>query len=288
MSEASMFYEKLENNFVSWAQTVDDIRAAFIVGSRARSDHPADEWSDMDIIFFTSKPNYYLSNSEWLTIFGNVWTSLVSKTAGDDPECLTLFEGGRQVDFVIHSVENLKRIAKNKIVPNNFHRGVKAIVDKDHVAKNIMPLSSKAPPETALTESMFIQTVNMFWFVALYTAKQILRNELWVAKVRDGDMKELLLQMIEWHEKTVNGHEYDTWHAGRFLCEWASEETQAELRNAFGHFDRSDSWKALSATITLFKRLSHNISQRMNFSYPYALEHNVNDWIHQHSNLITV
>lgn len=50
--------------------------------------------------------------------------------------------------------------------------------------------------------------------------------------------------MIEWHEKAVNGIEYDTWHAGRFLCEWKSEETQAKLRNSFGHFDRIDSWKA--------------------------------------------
>lgn len=72
MSVANMFYEKLERNFVSWAQTVEDISTAFIVGSRARNDHPADEWSDVDIIFFTSKQNYYLSDNEWLKNLGNV------------------------------------------------------------------------------------------------------------------------------------------------------------------------------------------------------------------------
>ncbi len=51
MLDSKIFYEKIERNFISWAQTVEDIRAAFIVGSRARKDHPADEWSDMDIIF---------------------------------------------------------------------------------------------------------------------------------------------------------------------------------------------------------------------------------------------
>ena len=50
MSSATKYYENLEKNFVSWAQAKEDIRAAFMVGSRARSDHPADEWSDMDII----------------------------------------------------------------------------------------------------------------------------------------------------------------------------------------------------------------------------------------------
>ncbi|WMJ90747.1 aminoglycoside 6-adenylyltransferase [Anaerocolumna sp. MB42-C2] len=119
--------------------------------------------------------------------------------------------------------------------------------------------------------------------MALYLAKQILRNDLWLVKVRDSNMKELLLQMIEWHEKAVNGTEYDTWHAGRFLCEWASEETLAELQNSFGHFDSIDSWKALIGTITLFKRLSHDISLKMNFKYPYDLENNVFHWINQNN-----
>ena len=286
MSAANMFYEELERNFVSWAQTVEDIRAAFIVGSRARNDHPADEWSDMDIIFYTSKKNYYLSDIEWLKNLGNLWISLVSQTAGGDPECLTLFDGGWQVDFVIHSTDNLKQNVENKIVPNNFYRGVKVIIDKEDIARNIMPKCFRAPQGTALSEDVFMQTVNMFWFLALNLAKQILRNDLWIAKVRDSNMKDLLLQMIEWHEKAVYGAEYDTWHAGRFLCEWASEETQVELQNSFGHFDRIDSWRALIGTITLFERLSHDISQRMNFSYPYDLENNVSDWISQNTNFV--
>lgn len=287
MLESNKFYERIERNFVSWAQTVEDIRAAFIVGSRARNDHPADEWSDLDIVFFTSKQNYYLSNNEWIKNFGNIWTSFPSQTAGGDLELLTLFDGGWQVDFVIHSIDDFNEIVKNKKVPDNFNRGVKVIIDKDHAAKDIMPQCNKAPQGVSLSEDMFIQVINMFWFVVLYMAKQLLRNELWVVKVRDSNIKELLLQMIEWHEKTVNGCEYDTWHAGRFLCKWVSIETQAELQNSFGHFDRNDSWKALMATITLFKRLSHDISEKMNFGYPYDLESNVSDWIDQNRNLIT-
>lgn len=287
MSLSNIFYEKVERNFVSWAQTIEDIKAAFIVGSRARNDHPADEWSDLDIIFFTSKQNYYLSSNEWLKNMGDIWTSFVSQTAGGDPECLTLFDGGWQVDFVIHSLENLNHIVENKIIPNNFYRGVKVIIDKNHVANNIIPQHNKAPQGITLSEDMFIQSANMFWFIALNMAKQILRNDLWVVKVRDGNLKELLLQMIEWHEKIVNGIEYDTWHAGRFICEWANEETQVELWNSFGHFDRSESWKALMNTINLFKRLSHDVSQRMNFLYPYDLERNISNWIIQNSNLIT-
>jgi len=94
MLNSKKFYEDFEQKFVIWAQTIENIRAAFVVGSRARIDHPADEWSDMDIIIFTSEPNYYLSNKEWLNNLGNICTSFVSKTAGGDSECLTLFDGG--------------------------------------------------------------------------------------------------------------------------------------------------------------------------------------------------
>lgn len=281
MLDSKKFYEQMERNFVSWAQTVEDIRAAFIVGSRAREDHPADEWSDMDIVIYTSEQNYYLSNQEWLSNFGDICTSFVSETDGGDPECLTLFDGGRQVDFVIHTLDTLKDMVKSKIIPNNFYRGVKVLIDKDHIAQYILPQYSRAPQGNPLSEDKFLQTVNMFWFLALYSSKQILRNELWVVKLRDGNMKQLLLQIIEWHEKVVNGAEYDTWHAGRFLCEWASKETQMELHNAFGHFDRIDSWKALIATINLFKRLSHEIAEKNKFTYPDNLEKSVYEWINQ-------
>ncbi|MGM9974227.1 MAG: aminoglycoside 6-adenylyltransferase [Clostridiaceae bacterium] len=286
MVNSKTFYDNIERNFVSWAQTVEDIRAAFVVGSRARSDHPADEWSDVDIIFFTSKQNYYLLKNQWLNNIGDICTSFVSQTDGGDPECLTLFDGGWQVDFVIHTLDDLRQIVKNKIIPDNFYRGVKVLIDKDHVADDIMPKSSRAPQGNPLSEDKFLQAINMFWFIALYIAKQILRNELWVVKARDNNMKQLLLQMIEWHEKTINGIEYDTWHAGRFLCEWVSKETQVELQNAFGHFDRIDSWRALMATMTLYKRLANDISNIKNFSYPYDLEKSVYDWINQNNQCI--
>ena len=52
MMKSDDFYRTFERDFASWAGATDDIRAAFIVGSRSRDDHPADEWSDLDIILY--------------------------------------------------------------------------------------------------------------------------------------------------------------------------------------------------------------------------------------------
>lgn len=274
-------YKKLEQNFIAWAESKEDIRAAFIVGSRARANHPADEWSDMDIIFFTSHQKYYLENNSWLHNIGDISTSFVSTTAGGDSEYLTLFEGVWQVDFVIHSTDELTHIVKNRTIPKNFYRGVKVIVDKDQIANYIVPQDFNKLENVCLTKDSFLKSANMFWFLVLYIAKQLLRNELWVAKMRDGNLKEILLQTMEWYEKVIRGNDYDTWHAGRFLSEWVSQDTLAELQNCFGHFNQKDCWHALIATYTLYQRLSHEIAQKMNYNYPYELEHNVSEWIQQ-------
>jgi len=63
--------KQLEERFVAWANTRPDIRAAIVIGSRARVERPADEWSDLDIVFFTNNPHYYLSKTDWLESISN-------------------------------------------------------------------------------------------------------------------------------------------------------------------------------------------------------------------------
>lgn len=44
----------LEASIVVWAGGRADVRAVVVVGSRARSLHPADAWSDLDLILFSA------------------------------------------------------------------------------------------------------------------------------------------------------------------------------------------------------------------------------------------
>ena len=281
-----VFYRDVEQSFIAFAENREDIRAAFIIGSRARTDHHADQWSDMDIVLYTTKPSYYLQQQDWLDNIGAVLCSFVFQTAGGDPERLNLFQGGWQVDIVIHSVDILRNLAKTKTVPNNFFRGVRAIIDKDHLGKEIIPTQFQPPQTLSISETAYLQVTNMFWFSSLYIAKQLLRGELWVAKMREYDIKSYLLQMIEWHEKIVFGGEYDTWHAGRFICEWADEDIQVALSKSFGRYDQIDSWNALLTTVDLFQKLSEEISHKMQYPRPVALEMEVSDWIKSKTDIV--
>lgn len=52
-------YADLEQHIHQWALTRADIQAAIIVGSRARIEHPADDFSDLDLILLTTNTDLY-------------------------------------------------------------------------------------------------------------------------------------------------------------------------------------------------------------------------------------
>lgn len=101
------FYQEFEEKFKVFANQNEDIRAVAIMGSRARKDHPADEYADLDLFIYSEHSEKYLVKETWLYDFGKVLSSVVSRTASNDPERLTLYKGGFQVDTVIFDLTAL-------------------------------------------------------------------------------------------------------------------------------------------------------------------------------------
>jgi len=92
-------------------------------------------------------------------------------------------------------------------------------------------------------------------------------------------MKRLLLNMMEWHARTTHGWNFDTWHRGRFLEEWANPQALEELHNVFAHYDEDDIARALFATMDLFHWLAIQTAERLSYPYPYTVDEHVTGWI---------
>ena len=65
-------YQSLEDAFVRWASDEVDMRAVIAVGSRARIEPPADDWSDQDLMVYTRAPDDLLDSTDWLDDVGPV------------------------------------------------------------------------------------------------------------------------------------------------------------------------------------------------------------------------
>src|SRR5688572_923047 len=88
--------DKLISKIVEWAQHREDIRALIVIGSRARQNHPADQWSDLDLVIVTDDPAYYLQHEDWLAEIATPLITFIEQTATDKgQERRVLFEGAQ-------------------------------------------------------------------------------------------------------------------------------------------------------------------------------------------------
>ena len=274
MDEISAAYGELIDRFVGWAKDEDDIRAAIVIGSRARRlDHPADEWSDLDVLIFTSDPESYWGSSDWLQHVGDAWLTFVEPAPdGSGFERRVLFEGGLDVDFAPCAVTDLEAMVEQGVSPDvadMIHRGVCFLVDKDGFSERLRRIEVDSPAYSPPSESEFLNLVNDFWYHTVWTGKHMRRGELWWAKsCCDGYLKNLLRRLMEWHTRASKGEDVDTWMRGRFLEEWADPRAVESLPVVFAHYDEEDIWRALMATMELFRWLAIETADRLGYSYP--------------------
>ena len=53
-TQKNYLYKELEKKFLLWANKIDHLRGAILIGTRAQIEPPADEWGDLDIAIFTT------------------------------------------------------------------------------------------------------------------------------------------------------------------------------------------------------------------------------------------
>jgi aminoglycoside 6-adenylyltransferase len=268
-----------------WVQTQESIRAMALVGSAARHDHPADEWSDLDLVLVAVDPQAYLASTDWLNVIGEPWFTFVERDpAGQAIERRVLFAGGRDVDFIILPVESARQGFAGTFVPEIAARGLRVLLDKDGILHPAPVATSGGPVQPPSCEE-FAGVVNNFWFHAVWTAKKLRRGELWVAKsCCDDYLKRLLLRMLEWQAQASQAlasqeGAVDTWFNGRFVEQWASPAALKKLRIAFAHYDEQDIWRALRASMELFNDVAEGTAMRWGYDYPAEKVDKVMRWV---------
>ena len=270
--------------FLNWAQSDDTIRAMLLVGSRAHNAQRVDAFSDFDLALFVTDPQKYVADDAWMRSIDDIWVYIPEKVyvdGNDYPTRLVIFKDGVKVDFAFYSIDVIKNLAQQEQLPAQYALGYNVLLDKDNLTAGMRPPTFKIPESPIPSQQEFESLVNEFFFEVYHVAKHLCRNDLWHAKFRDWTTKELLLQMIEWHEKSMHGWDLDTCQHGKRMQEWVDKETWDALNNCFAHFDAGDSWKALIATINLFRAVAMQTGERLGYRYPMGVDKNITMFVQQ-------
>jgi aminoglycoside 6-adenylyltransferase len=93
-------------------------------------------------------------------------------------------------------------------------------------------------------------------------------------------MKRDLLEMLEWRAlATRHDGPHDVWHIGTHMQTWVDAATWRDLHTIFGGFDRAGAWKALVATIRLFRKVAREAAERAGLDYPDELDRRVGAYV---------
>ncbi len=267
------------DSIVRFARASGKVTALILIGSQARTEMKADEFSDTDVILVVKDVDYFLHTDSWLAEIGRVHLSFTEPTLDGQRERRVLFDGALDVDFVIMEESADAHALESGEAAFILGRGYRVLVDKRGFA---MPPIVPAPPMAFAppTEAEFINTVQDFWYHTVWAAKKLLRQELWTAKFCvDGYLKQKLLWMIEQHEHTVRRSGHDTWYGGRFIERWADKDVLRDLRESFAHYDRADIARALVKTMKLYRRLAQEAAAACGYPYPAHADAYAAAWV---------
>ncbi|MBI5566495.1 MAG: aminoglycoside 6-adenylyltransferase [Chloroflexi bacterium] len=271
-----MNYAEFERGFTAWAQAQADFRAAIVVGSRARIDPPPDEWSDLDLIVFTTDLEKYAADRGWLDRFGAVTIAVLEHSPRGDAEWLIVYDDGGKFDVLLAPVAGSGPIdtAPYDIV---LVHGARALFDKSDPANRLnlnVSVTASLPSVAEFTEAL-----NHTWLTALRAAKFIARGDLWRAKhACDSQLKAQVLTMLEWH--TLAGDpQRRVWHDGRDIAQWADRLAVTALPGSFAAYNATDLRRALLATLDLYRWLSIETAQRSGFAFPTDTHQQVVQWL---------
>jgi len=267
---SSNLYSQLEQRFSNWALMQSAIQAVIVVGSRARVEHPADKWSDLDLVVFATNTASYLNNATWLDAFGQVRITVSNSFGKNDREWLALYADGSKLDVAFLTIEPATRTLQEMFdafpYPFVLQRGVRVLLDKTNALADLRLPEIDTPQPTTQTE--FTGLINHMLLDALKTVKFIRRNDLWRAKqMCDGDLKQQLLVILEWHAM-MQDRNREVWYDGRFLDEWADRRALAVLPQTFATYHALDIGRALLETYRLFEWLAQETAQKLGYAYP--------------------
>jgi aminoglycoside 6-adenylyltransferase len=156
-----------------------------------------------------------------------------------------------------------------------YARGYRVVLDRDGVADGL-PAPTGRPTARVLPDQAELDAVVAeFWFEAAHIPRLLLRDELWLVKHRDWTMKQLLRRALEWEALARGdavGAPADVWHVGAHMREWAEPSAWRDLHDAFGGFGAGESWAALLATASLFRRTARAVAGATGLAYAEEID----------------
>lgn len=279
-SEKEMF-----DLILNYARNEEDIRAVVLNGSRANPNAPKDIFQDFDIACLVNDMSPYMRNPNIPPLFGEILILQEPEDMQDPPAesdghytYLMQFKDGNRIDLSFDPPELFQPVIDDSLTV--------VLLDKDGMLNDIPPSSDRDYLPKKPTDKPFQDCCNEFWWVSVYVAKGLWRNELTYAKhIQDVYVREQLMKMLVWYFGVKTGFKESPGKFGKYLRKRVEPEIWDELEKTYSDADFEKIWGSLFTMGGLFRRLAKVVASEFGFQYQQQNDDNVSDFIRRIKNL---
>jgi aminoglycoside 6-adenylyltransferase len=171
----------------------------------------------------------------------------------------------------------VRRVTQEPGLLEELDVGYRVLLDKDHLTEGLQPPSYRAHIPTPPSRERFLELIEDFFLESTYVVKHLSRDDLLPLKFSlDHVMKQGNLRiMLEWRMEIDHQWEARPGVAGKGLKKYLPPERWAQLERTYVGPGLEDNWPALFDTITLFRKVSHEVAAHLGYQYPQDLDDRV-------------
>lgn len=263
------------------AKNDEDIRAVIMNGSRLNPHAKKDPFQDFDIVYFVREVEPYKRNWKFIRPFGELMILQTPEDMVDPPAendghytYLMQFSDGNRIDLSFYSLENITTCIADSLTL--------VLLDKDHRIPELPPPSDRDYLPKPPTAKLFDDCCNEFWWVSVYVAKGLWRDELTYTKhMLDVYVREQLMKMLTWYIGVQTDFQRSAGKMGKYFKECLEPEIWEQLESTYADSQPEHIWESLFAMCALFRQTAQSVAGHFGFHYPEQDDKNVTTYLRQ-------
>ena len=231
------------------AEKDERILGVYMNGSRANPKAPKDIFQDFDIVYVVKETKSFIKDKGWVDIFGErlimQLPDELDKITGiktnfkNDYGYLMQFIDGNRIDLHIQTKEfALKELKRDKLSI--------ILLDKDNIFPKLPEPTDEEHWIKKPTEKLFYRACNEFWWVSIYVAKGLWRDEIPYAMDNlNFHVRPQLIQMLSWYVGISTDFSCSVGKSGKYLKNYLPNEIWDRFLKTYPAGNVSSIWDSL-------------------------------------------
>ena len=256
----------------------ENIRAAYIEGSRTNPNAPEDIFQDYDIVYIVTTTKPFREDKEWINNFGKILYMHYPEDnvfyPSDVENCY-----GWQIQFADGNRMDLHVCTKENALANLELYQI--LVDKD----GIVPYPQETTDERYWVkeprEIEFKCTCSDFWWCLNNVAKGLWRNELpYAMDVINFVLRPHLKRLLEWKMGIENNFSVSAGKSCKYFKKYLQEETYRQFLATYSIAEIESIWNSVFEMCDLFQSTAVELSKKQKFVYDFKQAENSLSFLH--------